>query len=119
MPRVLCVLAVTAALASAAHAQSAPNQGVPAATTPSVKLTMEAQHVLKENLLKNAGSEGSAGQAEQLERGKQVPASVQLKRFPDDIASKIPQIKSHEYFIADHSIVIVEPQKRTIVEVVK
>jgi hypothetical protein len=107
-------------LVPAGHAQVAPNRGPmqPVPSTPSIKLTMDDQHVLKENLLKNAQSEGSAGQAE-IERGKEVPASIQLHRFPDDIAGKIPQIKAHQYFIADNSIVVVETTKRTIVEVIK
>jgi hypothetical protein len=115
--RLLCSLAVAGLLTTAVHAQPVPNQAVPAIRT--VKLTMEDQHVLKENLLKGAQSEGSAETSADLERGKKVPASVTLHHFPDDIASKIPQIKSHEYFIANHSIVIVEPQARSIVEIVK
>ena len=128
MPRLFCTLFLAASLATAVQAQVTPNRGPtqPVPSTPTVKLTMEDQHVLKENLLKapksgstsGATSESSNGQAE-LKRGNQVPASVQLRHFPDEIASKIPQIKSHEYFIADHAIVIVESQKRTIVEVVK
>jgi hypothetical protein len=121
-------LFLAASLATAVQAQVAPNRGPtqPVPSTPTVKLTMEDQHVLKENLLKTpksgatsgAASESSTDQAE-LERGKQVPASIQLRHFPDEIARKIPQIKSHEYFVADDTIVIVESQKRTIVEVVK
>ena len=113
--RLAFVLVAAVTLLSPLHAQSpAP---APSAT-PTIKLTMEDQHVLKENLLKDAASDGSAGGAT-LERGSKVPASVQLRKFPEEIGSKIAQIKSHEYFIADRSIVIVEPQQRTIAEIVK
>ena len=118
--RLFCFLAVAAFLATAGHAQVSPDRGPtqPVPSTPTVKLTMEDQHVLKENLLKGARSDGSAGQAE-IERGKKVPPTVRLHRFPDEVASRIPQIKSHEYFVTGQSIVIVEPQQRSIVEVVK
>lgn len=118
--RLLCCFAAVFLLATGVYAQSptqpGPTQPVP--TTPTVKLTMDDKHVLKENLLKDSQSVGSAGEME-FERGKKVPTSVQLRRFPDQIASKIPSIKSHEYFVADQAIVVVEPQQRTIVEVVK
>jgi hypothetical protein len=111
----LCSLAAAAWLATAAHAQ-APTESEP--STPTIKLTMDDRHVLKENLLKSAKSEGSAEQTD-IERGSRVPASIPLQRFPDDIGSKIPQVRSHVFFVAGQSIVIVEPQQRTIVEVVK
>ena len=119
MSRRLFSVATAALLATAAYAQS-PGPGPTPSTpsTPTVKLTMDDQHVLKENILKSAKSDGSAGQGD-LERGKKVPASVQLHRFPDEIGSKIPQIRSHAYFVTDNSIVIVDPQQRMIVEIVK
>lgn len=106
------VLVAAVMVLSPLHAQS-PEPGA----APTIKLTMEDQHILKENLLKDA-SDGSAGGAS-LERGGKVPASVVLRRFPDEVVSRIAQIRSHEYFIADRSIVIVEPQQRTIADIVK
>jgi hypothetical protein len=116
--RFLLSLAAAALLATAVYAQVQAPQVPSTPSTPTVNLTMEHKHVLKENLLKAGKVKPEAMQVD-LETGKKVPASVQLHAFPDEISSKIPQIKAHEYFIADDAVVIVQAQQRTIVEVVK
>jgi hypothetical protein len=116
------LLAVLFALFMPANAMA---QGTPTPTSPqgpqtaapTIRLNMEDQHVLKENLLKAKGNVGSA--PNDLGPGKRLPESVQLRDFPADIASKIPQIKAHKYAIVGDAILIVEPQERKVVEVVK
>ena len=117
LSRLLSILAVAGLLATAGQAQVAPNDGGPA-PAPGIKLTMQDQHVLKENLLKSAATSGAAAEVK-LEEGARVPPGVQLQQFPEEIATKIPAIKSHEYFVVNSSIAIVRPQERTIVAVVK
>lgn len=118
--RLFCSLAAAVLLSTAAHAQVAPNKGQtqPVPTTPSINLSMDNRHVLKENLLKTTTVKPEAMEVD-LEPGKKVPPMVKLHSFPREIARKIPQIKSHEFFISDDAIVVVQTQQRIIVEVVK
>jgi hypothetical protein len=48
-----------------------------------------------------------------------VPQSVELHDFPQEIAAKVPQIKAHRFFVAGETIVVVRPQERTVVGLVK
>jgi hypothetical protein len=79
---------------------------------------MDDRHVLTENLLSGAAVAREAAQVE-LEPGKVVPVAVNLHAFPEKISSKVPRVKPYEFFIVDDVIVIVRPQDRKIVEVVK
>jgi hypothetical protein len=119
MSRIVCSLAVAATLATAAAGQAPPAPGTPpAASTPSINLTMDDRHVLKEGLLKDTKVKPETAELE-LEVGRIVPPTVQLHPFPELVASKIPQLKAHRFFVAAAAIVVVEPTKRAIVEVVK
>jgi hypothetical protein len=116
----LLVFAVAAVPAAALQAQVSPNRGPTqqAPATKSLQLNMEDQHVLKEILLKETKVQPEGTQVA-LERGGKVPGEVKLHAFPDVIAKKIPKVKAHAYFIAGDTVVIVDPQQRTIAEVVK
>lgn len=117
--RTVCALAIGAVLATAAAAQSPPAPSTPpVAATPSIKLTMDDRHILKEGLLKDTKVKPETAEVD-LEVGRTVPPTVQLHPFPEAVASKIPQLKAHRFFVAAAAIVVVEPTKRAIVEVVK
>jgi hypothetical protein len=105
-------------LTTAAAAQAPVPGTPPAASTPGINLTMDDRHVLKEGLLKDTKVKPETAELE-LEVGRMVPPTVQLHPFPELVASKIPQLKAHRFFIAASALVVVEPTKRTIVEVVK
>jgi hypothetical protein len=115
----LC-LALALPLAPIAHAQTEPGRPAPTAPVPAseLKLNMESEHTLKEVLLKDRKIKHEPGQAEP-KAGDIVPESVALHDFPEEIAAKVPQIKSHRFYIAGDMIVVVRPQERKVVGVVK
>jgi hypothetical protein len=101
-----------------AQAQTTPPAQPAAPASPSLNLTMENQHILKEVLLKDNKIKHEAAQGEP-KAGDTVPQSIELHDFPTEIAEKVPQIKSHRFYIAGDMVVIVRPQERKIVGVVK
>lgn len=114
--RLICALALAALSAPVAYGQAVPGQPVPAA--PKLTLNMESEHTLKEILLKDTTIKHEAAQPN-IKNDDVVPSSVELHEFPAEIAQKVPQIKSHRFFIAGDAIVIVRPQERKVVGVIK
>ena len=39
--------------------------------------------------------------------------------MPADIAQKVPQVKTHTFFVIDEQIVIVDPKDNKVAEVIK
>jgi hypothetical protein len=103
-------------VAPAAVAQ-APSEQAPVPTS-RINLTSDDRHVIKEIVLKDMKVD-SAPEQITLEEGAVTPASVQLRAFPNDITSKVPQIKSHQFFVKDGRIAIVSPADKKIVEVIE
>jgi len=116
--RLLCCLALTLLCGPAGHAQTTPPGQPSAPATPTLNLNMENEHTLKEILLKDAKIKHESGEQD-LKAGDSVPQSVVLHDFPQEIAEKVPQIKSHRFFISDDRIIIVRPQERKVVGIVK
>jgi hypothetical protein len=50
--------------------------------------------------------------------GATVPDGVQLHAFPPEIANKIPQVRSHSFFVKDDQVYIVSPKDKTIADVI-
>ena len=79
-------------------------------------LTMEQRYTIKEIIkgytLKNERSDA------QIEVGKVVPKSIELRRMPVEIVAKVSSIKSHMFFIQGAKVVIVDPKDNRVVEVI-
>src|SRR3954451_11170094 len=79
---------------SAVDAQAPTEQ--PAAATRSINLTMENRHAIKE-IVKDAHVQDAPGDVA-LTVVATVPQSV-VHPLPEQIAAKVPQVKSHVFFI--------------------
>jgi len=111
----IAVVAVAiAALGSAVDAQAPTDQ--PVAATRSINLTMENRHAIKE-IVKDAHVQDAPGDVA-LTVGATVPQSV-VHPLPEQIAAKVPQVKSHVFFIKNDKIVLVDPKDNKIVEVIE
>jgi hypothetical protein len=111
--------AVAAALLWAApgHGQVAPpNRDVPGAAR-TVNLTLEQRHVIRE-LVKELKVEPAKDEPK-VAAGDNVPDKVELRPVPPLIGQKVPQIKSHRFFVTQRQIVIVDPQDPKVVEVIE
>lgn len=117
MPRLFLALAAAAFLCSGSAWAQAPASPPSADTTPTVKLTAEQHHVIKEIVLKDMNVAKATGNTPSTV-GATVPESVQLHQFPPDIADRIPQVRSHVFFVKDDHVFIVSPKDKTIADVI-
>jgi hypothetical protein len=97
-------------------AQTPTNPGVPA-TTRTVNLTLEQRHVIRE-LVKDLKI-GQAPVDAKVSAGDDVPDKVDLHPIPPLIGQKVPQIKSHRFYVTQLQIVIVDPEDHKVVEVIE
>ena len=89
----------------------------PAAISPKLNLTLEQRHVIKE-IIKDMKIEPTAVEV-RAALGEQVPQGINLQPMPGDVAQKVPQVKTHRFFVAGGEIVIVDPKDNVVAEVIK
>jgi hypothetical protein len=111
-------LVASAALlcAAPAHTQTPANPEVPA-TARTVNLTLEQRHVIRE-LVRDLKITPATDDSK-VAAGDEVPGKVQAQPIPALIGQKVPQIKSHRFYVTQHQIVIVDPQDQKVVEVIE
>jgi hypothetical protein len=97
------------------HAQAPPQE--PVLTAPKLNLTLEQRHVIRE-LMKDTKPQSASGEF-RAEAGDTVPQNVNLQPMPSDVAAKVPQVKTHRFFIAGEQIVIVDPKDNKVADVIK
>jgi hypothetical protein len=56
---------------------------------------------------------------ERVVRGYQVPASVQVRSFPDTVYTEVPTARSYGYVRTQDSVVLVDPGTRQVIEVIE
>jgi hypothetical protein len=87
------------------------------AATPTVNLTLEQRHTIKE-FMKDVKVEPTTGNVA-LTIGDKVPEQVALQPIPAEIGQRVPQVKSHAFFIKDGRIVLVSTKDKTIADVIE
>jgi hypothetical protein len=111
------LLAVVVALVlSSAIVDAQPTKPGLSGTSPSVSLTLEQRHVIRE-LIKDLKIERAKVQSK-LSPGDGVPQGVEPRPLPPLVGQKIPQIRSHRFFVTGQQIVIVEPKQPRVAEVI-
>jgi hypothetical protein len=51
--------------------------------------------------------------------GEQIPDQVPIQPIPDEIASQVPAIQQFDYFVTNERVVLVDPNSRSIVDVIQ
>jgi hypothetical protein len=83
-----------------------------------VNLTAEQRFIIKEIVLKDLNvPKAQAGAPEAI--GDPVPSNVVLHDMPTALAQKVPQAKSHKFYVTPHAIVLVSPTDRKVADVIK
>jgi hypothetical protein len=86
-------------------------------STRSINLTAEQRHIIKEIILKEQNV-AKADANVPTSVGAVLPAGVVTHSFPEELAEKVPQVKSHVYIVKDNEVIIVNPNDRTVQEVI-
>lgn len=97
------------------HAQPSTEPAVP--PRPRLALTAEQEYTIRETIKDvKVPKEKSITQTV----GESVPENITLYPLPSEIEQKIPQAKSHEFFVEDDdTIILVSPSDRRIADVLK
>jgi hypothetical protein len=102
----------------AAQAQIAPQQTPPQdvlAPAPKLNLTLEQRHTIKE-FVKDMKADATDVQATV---GEPIPPGINPRPMPSDVGQRVPQVKTHRFFLTAQQIVIVDPKDNKVADVIK
>ena len=109
----------TAGQGTLAQAPPAPPADQPAISSQrTINLTEEDRHTIREIVLKDLNVRKEADSV-QAAIGDPTPQGVATYEFPAQIASKIPALKSHTYFVKGDEVVVVDSKAGKIADIVK
>jgi len=110
-----------AGIGTGAHAQTPQQQELPPRRelppSPKLNLTLEQRHTIKEFIKDEKGEVASP--KVQATVGDPIPVGVNPRPMPPDVAQKVPQVKSHRFFLTADEIVIVDPKDNKVADVIK
>ena len=84
-----------------------------------INLTQEQRFTIRENV-KDLGLPKARKDAPETV-GDSVPQNIELHPLPPEVATKVPQARSHSFFIkeSDNAIVLVSPNDRRVSDVIR
>jgi hypothetical protein len=83
-----------------------------------INITLEQRHVIKE-VVKDMKDLAKTPADATGTTGTSAPSDAVLRPFPPEITEKVPQIKSHRFFVRGNQIVIVSPDSNEIAEIIE
>jgi hypothetical protein len=99
--------------------QQTPSQQTPPqdvlAPAPKLNLTLEQRHTIKE-FVKDMKADAADVQATV---GEPIPPGISPRPMPSDVGQRVPQVKSHRFFLTAQQIVIVDPKDNKVADVIK
>ena len=116
MISVLAGLAMAFSFASAGA--QVPTDAPAAPPTHRINLTVAQRHVFKEIILKDSKFRGETQANAPGQVGDTVPPGVLLHPIPVDVSAKVPQVRTHLFFVKDNHVIVVDPKDNKVVEVV-
>jgi hypothetical protein len=92
---------------------NAPPAGAPA---PRLTLTAEQEYIIRE-ILKDTNVQKENSAPETI--GDVVPDDVKLYPLPAEVMQKVPQARSHMFFVKDDEVIFVSSSDRRVADVIK
>jgi hypothetical protein len=118
---VAAILSLGVALSSSLEALQAQEVDKPAIPPQprTINLTQEQRFTIRENVKDLALSKASKDAPETI--GDPVPPNIVLDALPSEVGVKVPQVRSHMFFIkdGDNAIVLVSPNDRRVADVIR
>jgi Protein of unknown function (DUF1236) len=78
---------------------------------------MEQRHIIKEIVLKDMKPKQATINFS-VAIGDVVPPDVDVQPFPTEVSGKVPQVKSHAFFVMGERVIVVNPKNRRIEDVI-
>jgi hypothetical protein len=117
----IAMLAACVALPAVALAQ-VPGSGPVPMPTETVNLTMEQRHIIKEIIIKDLKTPAPSSEAAAkmtTKPGETVPAGIALQPMPVEVSAKVPQVRTHSFFVDNDKVIIVDPKDNKIATVIE
>jgi len=102
-------------LSAFAHGQDTNEAQAPLPAS-KINLSLEQEHIIKE-IVKDMRVEPAGGSAPETV-GAAVPDAAALRPIPPEIGDKVPQIRSHRFFVKDNKVILVDPKDNSVVDVI-
>ena len=85
-------------------------------TSSRIQLAPEQRRMIRETVITQ-----SAPRCDQVEItvGHDVPRSIDLRPFPEDIVREVPEIRSYRFCVRNDEVVLIDPSEYRIVEVIE
>jgi len=64
-------------------------------------------------------STATTGSASRIVVEEEVPATIELEEFPAEIVTEVPAVRTYRYFRQDNDVVVVDPGRRRVIEVIR
>ena len=87
------------------------------APAPRLTLTAEQEYIIREIILKDSNVQKENTAPETV--GDVVPDDVKLCPLPQDVIQKVPQARSHVFFVKDDEVILVSSSDRRVADVIK
>jgi hypothetical protein len=113
------IAVLVAVLLSGAATQivaQAPPAEPPPAPVRKLSLTVEQRFTIRE-IIKDVKDKPTSSNAAPAV-GEPSPQGIEPQPIPNEVAAKVPQVKSHKFFVAKDQIVIVDPKDNTVAELI-
>ena len=87
------------------------------APAPRLTLTAEQEYIIRGIILKVSNVQKENTGPETV--GDVVPDDVKLYPVPQDVIQKVPQARSHVFFVKDDEVILVSSSDRRVADVIK
>jgi hypothetical protein len=105
-------------LGSMTPASSQPAQSTPVPTGEPRPLPPEKQKMILEQVRRSPDLP-QANLSEPVRVGMKIPEEVEVLELPQDAATVVPTVTTYRYVIVGDQIAIIEPESRTVIQVIK
>jgi hypothetical protein len=102
--------------ASGENVQAQANAPPAVAPAPRLTLTAEQEYIIRE-ILKDSNVQKENSAPETI--GDVVPVDVKLYPLPAEVMQKVPQARSHMFFVKDDEVILVSSSDRRVADVIK
>jgi hypothetical protein len=102
--------------ASGENVQAQTNAPPAVAPAPRLTLTAEQEYIIRE-ILKDSNVQKENSAPETI--GDVVPDDVKLYPLPAEVAQKVPQARSHMFFVKDDEVILISSSDRRVADVIE
>ena len=82
-----------------------------------LQLPAEKRRIIRETVIKEPAAPRC--QDAQVTVGGEIPQTVMINRFPENIVREVPEIRSYQFCLKGNEVVLVDPTEHRVVEVIE